>query len=147
MRVSVNWLSEWVDLPDTVEELEERLTMGGLEIEEVIRTGPDLSGLRVGLVVEHARHPDADRLSVCRVDLGEDEPLEVVCGAPNVAAGQKVPAPSPRRVRSQAPFSLQLMKTEPIGSAALSVATPSISSTRSALPNASQSRTCITAWP
>lgn len=90
MRLPLGWLSEWVDLPDTVEELEERLTMGGIEIEEVIRTGPDLSGLRVGHVVEHARHPDADRLSVCRVDLGEGEPLELVCGAPNVAAGQRV---------------------------------------------------------
>jgi phenylalanyl-tRNA synthetase beta chain len=90
MRLPLGWLSEWVDFPDAVEDLEERLTMGGNEIEEVIHTGPDLSGLRVGHVVEHARHPDADRLSVCRVDLGEGEPLEVVCGAPNVAAGQKV---------------------------------------------------------
>jgi phenylalanyl-tRNA synthetase beta chain len=64
--------------------------MGGLEIEEVLRTGPDLSGLRVGHVIEHAPHPDADRLSVCKVDLGDGEPLEIVCGASNVAAGQKV---------------------------------------------------------
>jgi phenylalanyl-tRNA synthetase beta chain len=90
MRVSLGWLSEWIDLPDAVEDLEERLTMGGLEIEEILRTGPDLSGLRVGHVVEHARHPDANRLSVCRVDLGVGEPLEIVCGAPNVAAGQRV---------------------------------------------------------
>jgi phenylalanyl-tRNA synthetase beta chain len=90
MRVPLGWLSEWIDLPGSVEELEERLTMGGLEIEETLRTGPDLSRLRVGHVTEHARHPDADRLSVCRVDLGDGEPLEIVCGAPNVAAGQKV---------------------------------------------------------
>jgi phenylalanyl-tRNA synthetase beta chain len=90
MRVPLGWLSEWIDLPSSVEDLEERLTMGGLEIEEILRTGPDLSGLRVGHVVEHSRHPDADRLSVCRVDIGDEEPLEVVCGASNVAAGQKV---------------------------------------------------------
>jgi len=90
MRVPLGWLAEWVDLPSSVEELEERLTMGGLEIEEILQTGPDLSGLRVGHVVEHSRHPDADRLSVCRVDIGDEEPLEVVCGASNVAAGQKV---------------------------------------------------------
>ena len=91
MRVALGWLSEWVDLPSSVEDLEEWLTMAGLEIEEILRTGPDLSGLRVGHVVEHARHPDADRLSVCKVDLGDGEPLEIVCGAHNVAAGQKVP--------------------------------------------------------
>jgi phenylalanyl-tRNA synthetase beta chain len=90
MRVPLGWLSEWIDLPGSVEDLEERLTMGGLEIEETLRTGPDLSGLRVGHVIEHRRHPDADRLSVCKVDLGDGEPLEMVCGAHNVAAGQKV---------------------------------------------------------
>jgi len=90
MRVPLGWLSEWIDLPSSLEDLEERLTMGGLEIEEILRIGPDLSGLRVGHVIEHSRHPDADRLSVCRVDLGDGEPLEVVCGAHNVAAGQKV---------------------------------------------------------
>ena len=90
MRVPLGWLSEWIDLPNSVEDLEERLTMGGLEIEEILRTGPDLSGLRVGHVLEHSRHPDADRLSVCRIDLGAGAPLELVCGAQNVAAGQKV---------------------------------------------------------
>ena len=53
-------------------------------------TGPDLSAIRVGHVVEREQHPNADRLSFCRVDLGEDELREIVCGAPNVAAGQKV---------------------------------------------------------
>jgi phenylalanyl-tRNA synthetase beta chain len=90
MRVPLGWLSEWIDLPNSVEDLDERLTMGGLEIEEVLRTGPDLSGLQVGHVVEHSPHPNADRLSFCRVDLGDGELLEIVCGASNVAAGQKV---------------------------------------------------------
>ncbi|HSJ98095.1 MAG TPA: phenylalanine--tRNA ligase subunit beta, partial [Myxococcota bacterium] len=72
-----------------------RLTQGGLEVEGVERVGPDLSGLRVGLVVSREKHPNADRLSLCRVDLGAGEPAEIVCGAPNVAAGQKVAVASP----------------------------------------------------
>ncbi|MBW2280126.1 MAG: phenylalanine--tRNA ligase subunit beta, partial [Deltaproteobacteria bacterium] len=90
MRVPLGWLSEWVDLPESREELERRLTVGGLEIEGVERTGPDLSAIRVGRVVERGPHPNADRLSFCRVDIGEGDPLEIVCGAPNVAADQKV---------------------------------------------------------
>jgi phenylalanyl-tRNA synthetase beta chain len=90
MKFSLDWLREWIDLPDSVEELENRLTVAGLEIEEILRGGPDLSALRVGQVLEHGRHPDADRLSLCQVDLGEGDPLAIVCGAPNVAAGQKV---------------------------------------------------------
>jgi tRNA-binding EMAP/Myf-like protein len=66
-----------------------------LEVESIERIGPDLSGIRVGHVVERAKHPNADRLSLCRVDLGDGAPVEIVCGAPNVAAGQKVAVASP----------------------------------------------------
>ncbi len=90
MRVGLGWLSEWVDLPASREELEDRLTVGGLEIEEVIQMGPSLDGLVVGHVRQRVQHPDADRLSVCTVDLGGEAPVEIVCGAPNVAAGQAV---------------------------------------------------------
>jgi phenylalanyl-tRNA synthetase beta chain len=90
VKVALRWLAEWVDLPPSTDELLERLTLGGLEIEGVERTGPDFSGLVVGHVVACERHPNADRLSLCRVDAGGGEPLEVVCGAPNVASGQKV---------------------------------------------------------
>ncbi len=89
MKVPLGWLAEWIPLPERGA-LEERLTVGGLEIEDVTLTGADLSALRVGHVLERAQHPDADRLSVCAVDVGEGEPLEIVCGAPNVAAGQRV---------------------------------------------------------
>ena len=89
MRVPLGWLREWIDLPDEAE-LCERLTLAGLEIEEIVRSGPDLSALRVGHVLEKRQHPNADRLSLCRVDVGGPEPVGVVCGAPNVAAGQKV---------------------------------------------------------
>jgi phenylalanyl-tRNA synthetase beta chain len=90
VRVALGWLAEWIPLPDSREALMERLTVGGLEIESVERTGPALEGVVVGQVVACERHPDADRLSVCRVDAGGDEPVEVVCGAPNVARDQKI---------------------------------------------------------
>ena len=89
MKVPLGWLSEWIDLPAR-DELCARLTSAGLEIEEIIETGPDLSGVRVGLVAEREPHPNADRLSLCKVDLGDGDLLDIVCGAPNVAAGQRV---------------------------------------------------------
>jgi phenylalanyl-tRNA synthetase beta chain len=94
MRVPLRWLAEWIALPDEAALLA-RLTQGGLEVEEVVRVGPDLSGVRVGHVLTCEKHPQADRLSLCRVDLGEAEPAQIVCGAPNVAAGQKVAVVSP----------------------------------------------------
>jgi phenylalanyl-tRNA synthetase beta chain len=89
MRVPLGWLGEWIDLPGE-EELCERLTLAGLEIEEILRSGPDLTPIRVGYVLERRQHPNADRLSLCKVDVGGPEPISVVCGAPNVAQGQKV---------------------------------------------------------
>jgi phenylalanyl-tRNA synthetase beta chain len=89
MRVPLGWLRSFIELPDEAE-LCERLTLAGLEIEEIVRSGPDLSALRVGVVLEKRQHPNADRLSLCRVDVGGPEAIAVVCGAPNVAAGQKV---------------------------------------------------------
>ncbi|MBW1843074.1 MAG: phenylalanine--tRNA ligase subunit beta [Deltaproteobacteria bacterium] len=89
MRISLEWLGEFIDLPAEAD-LVERLTLGGFEDVEVNSTGPDLSAIRVGRVLECGQHPNADRLSVCRVDIGDGEPIEVVCGAPNVAAGQNI---------------------------------------------------------
>ncbi|MGH0036535.1 MAG: phenylalanine--tRNA ligase subunit beta [Myxococcota bacterium] len=95
MLVPVGWLSEWIDLPDTVEELADHFTAGGLEVDSIERSGPDLSPYVVGRVVEREPHPDADRLSLCRVDVGEPELSPIVCGAPNVAAGQSVAVARP----------------------------------------------------
>ncbi len=89
MRVSLAWLAEFIDLPADAE-LVERLTLSGFEDVSIEARGPDLSQFRVGRVRECARHPNADRLSVCQVEVGDGEPVEVVCGAPNVAAGQKI---------------------------------------------------------
>jgi phenylalanyl-tRNA synthetase beta chain len=89
MRLPLSWLSEWVDLPPA-DPLAERLLLCGFEDVAVTSLGPDLSGLRVGAVVRCERHPNADKLSVCAVDAGDGALRTIVCGAPNVAAGQKV---------------------------------------------------------
>ncbi len=94
MRVSLDWLAEFTDLPPEPE-LVDRLSMCGFEDVLVERGGPDLSAIRVGRVESCEPHPNADKLSVCEVDVGEGEPLQIVCGAPNVAAGQKVPVAVP----------------------------------------------------
>ena len=89
MLLSVSWLKEFVPYEGTVEDLADRLTMLGLEAEGIIRPYEHLAPLVVGHVVECDQHPDADKLRVCRVDVG-DEVLDIVCGAPNVGKGQKV---------------------------------------------------------
>ncbi len=109
MRVPLGWLSEFIDLPENPDTLAERLTLAGLELDEMLRTGPDLAGIRIGRVVAHERHPNADRLSLCRVDLGDGEPVDIVCGAPNVGAGQKVAVASPG---TRLPDGTKLKKTK-----------------------------------
>ena len=88
MRVPLSWLSELVDWALPAEELAHRLTMAGLEVGAVERIGGTWDGCSVGRVVAVEPHPNADRLTLCTVDTG-DEQVRVVCGAPNVAAGQK----------------------------------------------------------
>lgn len=95
MNISLTWLSDYVDHGLSAEALAEALTMSGLEVEEVVESGPRLDGVVVGYVLAVRPHPDADRLRLCDVDLGaasgDGEAVQIVCGAPNVAAGQKVP--------------------------------------------------------
>ena len=90
MKLSYNWLKEFVDLKLTPAETAEKLTLIGLEEEETFEYGSTLEGVIVGEVLEAKQHPNADRLKVCQVNLG-DETVQIVCGAPNVASGQKVP--------------------------------------------------------
>lgn len=90
MKISYNWLQEFIDLDLSPEELADKLTLIGLEVEEIEEFGSTLEGVIVGEVLETKAHPNADRLKVCTVDLG-DEKVQIVCGANNVAAGQKVP--------------------------------------------------------
>ncbi|MCH2171000.1 phenylalanine--tRNA ligase subunit beta [Myxococcota bacterium] len=89
MRLPIDWLGEFIALPDS-ETLSDALEMGGFEDVSVVSHGPDLSAVCVGKVLKCGPHPNADRLSVCTVDLGSEEAVEIVCGAPNVAAGQTV---------------------------------------------------------
>lgn len=93
MEVSYKWLQEYIDLPESPEEVGKRLTGTGLEVEgiETIEAVPGgLAGVVIGEVLTCTKHPDADKLSLTTVDVGAAEPLPIVCGAPNVAAGQKV---------------------------------------------------------
>jgi phenylalanyl-tRNA synthetase beta chain len=93
MNVSLNWLKNYIDLDLPVEEISQILTAIGLEVEgvkEVESIPGGLAGLVVGNVIECGQHPNADRLSLTKVDVGGEAPLQIVCGAPNVAAGQKV---------------------------------------------------------
>ncbi|MGZ5112895.1 MAG: phenylalanine--tRNA ligase subunit beta [Usitatibacter sp.] len=91
MKVSLKWLKELVDIALPVDKLAHALTMGGLEVEEIVPVAGDFSGIVVAQVKSVAPHPNADKLRVTEVDAGTGETLTIVCGAPNVAAGQKVP--------------------------------------------------------
>lgn len=90
MIVSLSWLRQYVDIPVDAATLAADLTMHGIKVERLVAAGLTERAVVVGHVLEAKPHPDADRLRVCRVDVGEGEPLEIVCGAPNVAAGQRV---------------------------------------------------------
>jgi phenylalanyl-tRNA synthetase beta chain len=96
MRVPYSWLRSYCDPGLGPAELAERLAMTGTEVERVGTVGPPApDGFVVGRVLMREKHPDADRLSVCTVDVGEGEPRTIVCGAPNVDAGQTVPVALP----------------------------------------------------
>jgi phenylalanyl-tRNA synthetase beta chain len=99
MRVPVEWLTEYADPGLPVKALEERLTMTGTKVEAVHRHGvAELERFVVGKVIEAQQHPDADRLTICEVDVGDGGPQRIVCGAPNVAAGQTVAVARPGAV-------------------------------------------------
>ncbi len=91
MQLSESWLRRFVDPDCSTDVLAHELTMTGLEVEDVRPVAPAFSGVVVGEVLAVERHPNADRLAVCRVDVGAAAPLTIVCGAPNVAVGIKVP--------------------------------------------------------
>ncbi len=91
MKTSVKWLKNYVDMPWAPAELAEKLTLAGLEVEGLIPVGQVPDGIVVAEILSRNPHPDADRLSVCEVSIGVEEPLQIVCGAPNCAAGAKVP--------------------------------------------------------
>ncbi|MDH3532854.1 MAG: phenylalanine--tRNA ligase subunit beta [Gammaproteobacteria bacterium] len=95
MKIAESWLREWVDPDLDTESLAHRLTMAGHEVDAITFEGTGLDGVVVAEVLDVSKHPDADRLSVCQVSPGAGEPLEIVCGAPNVVKGMKSPLATP----------------------------------------------------
>jgi len=91
MRFSEAWLREWVNPDIGTEALADQLSMAGLEVDSVEPAAAPFNGVVVGEVLSREQHPDADKLSVCSVDIGAEGPSQIVCGAKNVAAGMRVP--------------------------------------------------------
>ncbi len=91
MKISYNWLKEYINLTLTPEQLAEKISLAGLEVEEMQETGFKTENVFVGKVITCEQHPNADKLHLCTVDYGREEPVQVICGAPNVAQGQKIP--------------------------------------------------------
>ena len=91
MFVSYNWLQEYVDLSGiSAAELADKITKSGIEVEGVEKKSEGLKGVVIGHVLEREQHPNADKLNKCLVDIGAEEPVQIICGAPNVDKGQKV---------------------------------------------------------
>src|SRR5512136_2650030 len=113
MKVTYNWLKQYVEFDWTAEELAERLTMLGIEVEGVEKLGGELDGVVVAQVVTKDKHPNADKLTVCRVNDGKGE-RQIVCGADNFKAGDKVPLILPGATLpakpGEAPFTIKVGK-------------------------------------
>ncbi|WP_210143393.1 phenylalanine--tRNA ligase subunit beta [Staphylococcus sp. GDY8P94P] len=90
MFISKEWLETFVEINQPVNVLAEKITRTGIEVDDIIDYTKDIKNLVVGYIQSKAPHPDADKLSLCQVDIGEEAPVQIVCGAPNVDAGQSV---------------------------------------------------------
>lgn len=90
MLVSKEWLSEYIKIDAGVDELAEKITRSGIEVDSIKKYGEDIKKLVVGHVLSKEKHPEADKLNICKVDVGEEEPVQIVCGAPNVDTDQYV---------------------------------------------------------
>ena len=112
MRVPLSWLRDYVDIQLTPEQLAERLTLLGMEVKGLERWGADWENVVVGELLSVEPHPQADRLSLTRVSVGSGEPLEIVCGATNIVAGQRVPVALPGAVL---PGDRRIERTEKMG--------------------------------
>ncbi len=91
MKISLHWLKNYIDLDLTVEELAHEMTMLGLEIEAIERPGDEITGVYIGEILEINPHPDADKIVVCKTNVGGDEPVQICCGAKNMKVGDRVP--------------------------------------------------------
>ena len=90
MLISLDWLKQYVDIKENIKELDNALTMIGQEVEAIDIQGKDLERVVIGEIVEYDRHPNSDRLTLLKVNVGEAEPIQIVCGAPNHKLGDKV---------------------------------------------------------
>jgi phenylalanyl-tRNA synthetase beta chain len=112
MRVPLSWLAEYVDVELSPEALAERLTLLGMQVGAIERRGTEWRNVVVGELLSVERHPRADRLSLTRVTVGAGEPLEIVCGATNIAAGQRIPVALPGAIL---PGDRRIERTEKMG--------------------------------
>jgi phenylalanyl-tRNA synthetase beta chain len=109
MKFSVNWLREFVDLPNDIDKLANLLTMAGVEIEAIEQRGTQIDQVIVAQITASSRHPNADRLSVCEVDDGSGTKRQIVCGATNYKVGDKVPLALPG---AKLPNGLEIKKSK-----------------------------------
>jgi len=115
MKFSVNWLREFVDLPKNAEEIAELLTRAGVETENIETRGANIDKVIVAQITASARHPNADRLTVCEVDDASGTKRQIVCGATNYKVGDKVPlalpgAVLPSRREAEGGFQIKVTK-------------------------------------
>lgn len=109
MKFSVNWLGEFVDLPNDIDQLAELLTLAGVEIERIERRGASIDKVIIAQISVSSRHPNADRLTVCEVDDGSGTKRQIVCGATNYKVGDKVPLAVPG---ARLPNGLEIKKSK-----------------------------------
>src|SRR5436309_14718531 len=95
MKFSVNWLREFVDLPEKPEDIADLLTRAGIETKNIETRGTNIDKVIVSQITTYSRHPNADRLTVCEVDDGSGRKRQIVCGATNYKVGDKVPLALP----------------------------------------------------
>lgn len=115
MKISYHWLKQYLNIEQSPEVVAEALTSAGLEVEEIITfesVKGGLQGIVTGVVLSCEKHPNADKLSLTKVDVGADEPLSIVCGAPNVATGQKVLVATIGATLHQGDDSFQIKKSK-----------------------------------
>ena len=119
MHISLNWLRTLVDFDLTPADLAEKLTMVGFEVEDIEDRRTWADGVVVGKVLSRDAHPNANKLSVCQVDIGADEPSTIVCGAPNVAAGQYVPVATLKTYLPKVDLKIKKAKLRGVASAGM----------------------------
>lgn len=90
MLISLDWLKQYVDIKEDIKELENTLTMIGQEVEAIEEQGKELTKVVIGQITEYGKHPEAEKLTLLKVNIGEEEELQIVCGAPNHKLGDKV---------------------------------------------------------